>query len=101
MNLSPSTGGKEKRRRQQWSSDEEEGGANRQRVHKAEACSWVSKSRQSSDMADQKGNRILSGRQLQRTPPPHVDVVRHLDFCTEDNEDQVEPQQNTGVRVEI
>ncbi|XP_035006111.2 axoneme-associated protein mst101(2) [Hippoglossus stenolepis] len=43
---------------------------------------------------DHKGNRIQSGRQLQRTPPPHVDVVRHLNFCIEDDEDQVEPQQN-------
>ncbi|XP_062236947.1 fibrinogen- and Ig-binding protein isoform X2 [Platichthys flesus] len=43
---------------------------------------------------DHKGNRIPSGRQLQRTPPRHVDVVRHLSFCAEDNEDEVEPQQN-------
>ena len=54
--------------------------------------------RQSSDMEE---NRILSGWQLPRTPPPHVDIVKHLDFCTEDNEDQVEPQQNTEVHVEI
>nr|XP_019959672.1 PREDICTED: uncharacterized protein LOC109640227 [Paralichthys olivaceus] len=42
---------------------------------------------------DHQGNRIPSGRQLPRTPP-HVDVVRHLNFCVEDHEDQEEPPQN-------